>query len=561
MPDLRELLDAALGNVEPTFDVDDLRHRAAERRRQRFVTHAVIAVLVPMLALGAILALSSGGNERSIATSNGPSRAFAARTDTVLAFSDGLDGLVLVDLDHNRAVRKPLAGSDPSELFGPVFTGDAFVVRDENGVIKAVPIDGGKPRTLGAAVQAARAAQPGSVWLFNWPGGRIGAGAPSYQLVDVSGKVLRTPTNDSPDLAPGTAVPDIAYRDGLVFESITGVRLWDTVTNTVRILGRSGIPGDTNGSTVTWCDSLCNQLHITDGLRDRVVTAPATIPTFDVRSGRFSPDGRYLAVLAGAPGPLAAGSRGDIVLIDVKHGTQRVAVSDVPRFDSMAWSADGKQLFFAGDSYQRPTTEVSRVDLRTRAIQRTSLPFGGATRFVALARSDASAFLRSTTSTAAGCPATSKYPSGRTKPCAFRYSPTRRATIPGKPAPCPISKMIDLGTKTGNGFGRVSADGTLSILLPPSGTYRAPLDPRGGYDLKIPFFRDNPGHLTVVMKRLDGPGTATVDMHESSYAPTGFLPTGPLVSDLGCWRITGTQGLQRVTAVIRITENQNGPAG
>jgi len=250
MPELRELLDAALGRVEPTFGIDDLRHRAAKRRRQRFITHTIVAVLVPTLVLGGILALSSGNKKRGVDTATGASRVFPAKTGTVLAFSDGLDGLLLVDLDHNRAVRKPLGGSDPSELFSPILAGNAFIVGDSNGVIKAVPLDGGKTRTLGPAVQAARATQPGAVWLFNWPGGRIGAGAPSYKLVDVTGKVLRTPTNDSPDLAPGTAVPDIAYRDGLVYESTAGVRLWNTVTNTVRILGKSGVPGDTHDNTI-----------------------------------------------------------------------------------------------------------------------------------------------------------------------------------------------------------------------------------------------------------------------------------------------------------------------
>lgn len=131
----------------------------------------------------------------------------------------------------------------------------------------------------------------------------------------------------------------------------------------------------------------------------------------------------------------------------------------------------------------------------------------------------------------------------------------------GKPTACAVTKTVSLGSKRGNTFGRKSADGTLSIIVPRDGSYAAPHDPKGGYNLKIPFYRDHAGHLTVRAERLDGPGSATVDMHESSYPPTGFLPTGPLVSDLGCWRITGTQGRQKVSAVIRITESAYGPAG
>ena len=128
--------------------------------------------------------------------------------------------------------------------------------------------------------------------------------------------------------------------------------------------------------------------------------------------------------------------------------------------------------------------------------------------------------------------------------------------------PCSITKTMKLHHQTDSADGLASADGSLWVLIPRDGSYAAPADPNGGYDLKVPFYRVDPGHLTVRIERVDGPGHGTVDMHESSYAPTGYLPTGPVVSDLGCWRISATQAGHHVAAVVRVTESKIGqPAG
>ena len=249
------------------------------------------------------------------------------------------------------------------------------------------------------------------------------------------------------------------------------------------------------------------------------------------------------------------------MLIDVKRGTKRVIVRNVPAVDSIAWSADGTQLFFANDSYKKTATEIGRFDVASGVVQRATVPFGDGLRFVALSQSEARSFLQAPTRPSSECPSPDVYPTNRTSSCAFRFTPRRGDAGVVKLTPCAVTKTVPLGTKKGNTYGRTSADGTLSIIIPRDGSYAAPRDPKGGYDLKVPFYRDHAGHLTVVATRLDGPGSGTVDMHESSYAPTGFLPTGPYLSDLGCWRITGTQGSQHVSAVIRVTENRNGPAG
>jgi hypothetical protein len=557
MPALRELLDAALGRVEPSFDIDDLRHRAARRRRQRFVTQTIIAVLVPSLVLGGILALSSNSNERRVTTAASARRVFSASTNTVLAFSDGLDGLLLVDLDHNRAVRRPLGGAvDAERSVQPARVGDSFVVYGSDGVMYAVPIDGGPRHALGPATLAIPAVDRTAVWLVS---GEAAGETPTYRLVDGAGRVLQQPPANAPELASKVVIPSTGVAGGLAFESPTsGVRVWNTTTGTVRVLGDGiGAVGAAHGSLMTWCDRGCTQFHITDlSGPDRVFQLPRGTRSFDARSSRFSPDGTHLAV---ATEPASVGA---VVVYDIGRGTSTVFTGNRSNFATyLGWSPDGAQLFFSTYSWMQRKTAIGRFDLASGVVERATLPFGSTLSFLALDRGEASTFLHATTGPPAACPAPDAYPSDRTAACAFRFTPRRRAPRGRHLVPCPVTTTVRLGSRTGRAYGRTNAAGTLSILVPRDGSYAAPRDPKGGYDLKIPFYRDNPGHLSVSAKRLDGPGSATIDMHESGYPPTGFLPTGPIVSGLGCWRIVGRQGDRQVSAVIRITDAGNGPAG
>jgi hypothetical protein len=62
----------------------------------------------------------------------------------------------------------------------------------------------------------------------------------------------------------------------------------------------------------------------------------------------------------------------------------------------------------------------------------------------------------------------------------------------------------------------------------------------GDWGLKFPWFRVEPGALTVEGRRMDGPGTFHADLPPAgSYPPTGFMPSGLSFSNGGCWKITG----------------------
>lgn len=67
MPRLNELLNSAVGRVEPSFDAGDLRRRGADRRRRRRSARAAIAgVAVSLLGVGLVaLVVGGGGAENS----------------------------------------------------------------------------------------------------------------------------------------------------------------------------------------------------------------------------------------------------------------------------------------------------------------------------------------------------------------------------------------------------------------------------------------------------------------------------------------------------------------
>ena len=73
-----------------------------------------------------------------------------------------------------------------------------------------------------------------------------------------------------------------------------------------------------------------------------------------------------------------------------------------------------------------------------------------------------------------------------------------------------------------------------------------------GYDVfaeewtaKFPWLRTKAGRLRVKGHRVDGPGTFAVEMQQSAYPRTGFLPSGFRFSNGGCWKVTAK--LRRTT--------------
>jgi hypothetical protein len=89
----------------------------------------------------------------------------------------------------------------------------------------------------------------------------------------------------------------------------------------------------------------------------------------------------------------------------------------------------------------------------------------------------------------------------------------------------------------------------LWVMLPPPDL--APIKSGSTYSVKVPWWRSVPGDLQMSARRLDGPGTADAEI-PSGYGKQGFQVSGLMLSDLGCWEVTGVLGDSVVTFVIDV---------
>jgi hypothetical protein len=235
-----------------------------------------------------------------------------------------------------------------------------------------------------------------------------------------------------PAIADAQAFPAVGVANGIAFETVAGVRIWYPATDEVVTYGtKPAFVGDGRKRMITWCEERCTALHITRiGGRDLVVDAPDG-RSFDLRGSKFSPDGQRLAVSADND------SSGVLVLVDTHMADASTVVYDLGSYGtSIGWSAGARQLFFSSNSYMEPTSEVGRVDLRSRRVQRATLPFGGALSFVPLTRDEARPLLRAMTSRPDSCPPPTIQPSRRTGACGFTFSvkpgATSRLSVPAQ---------------------------------------------------------------------------------------------------------------------------------
>jgi hypothetical protein len=96
------------------------------------------------------------------------------------------------------------------------------------------------------------------------------------------------------------------------------------------------------GRHVAWCRGDCRTLHVTGPTRDAKVRALGSLAFEEGRGGAFSPNGRFLALRAGA------GAAGRLALVDVATRSVRpVPGARVGDYEAFGWSRDGRWLFVA----------------------------------------------------------------------------------------------------------------------------------------------------------------------------------------------------------------------
>lgn len=418
---LRRYGDALERHLEHGRDGEVLTAPPARRPSHRWL--AVAAMLV--IALGSVTLVVTHDADHAAVVSTTPDAGapragvFSTPTDTVLLFSDGIDGATAIDLDRRLAGRRVIDGERAGDQsFRLTLTGDHLVVGW--GEIYAAPLAGGASRKMGDATMYLPASEPGEVWTLTWEGGRIGAGAATLRRVAVDGTVTFT----SHEFDPSVMQPVVGVPGGLAVQTPNGIAVWDANTGSAGpVLGPGpASAASSDGKSLAWCESTCANMHVVSLAR----TGPATAQHVAPRRQQLalSDDGTHLAFLRPAGGPA------DLVIRDA-NGQERVVAQDLEPTGALQWSADGRQLFYSEGSYRESAMRIGRYEPAMDRWELRDIPVGDGLAPLALTRAEARTFFSDRLSPADDCRgANGSYPSDREGTCTFAFS------TPDSPGQC-----------------------------------------------------------------------------------------------------------------------------
>jgi len=386
----------------PPPPIETFAARARRRRSAQGLAAGAAVVIVVLISLIAA-ATTSGGHNTQVETRPPVGLApaatvFGSATGDAVVFDDGGNGVATVDLDTRtvavQAIVGQQAGDQPWRL---TTSGSDLIVGWGN--VYAAPLGGGPSRLLGAATVSLPAAEANDVWLATWAGGAIGQGTLSVSEVTTTGRVIVPPT--VPGL--GSDVPLVGIPHGLAFQSTQGLMLWDAATNAVTETLGSGEPeaGLPDGAQLAWCETDCTVLHVSNLVLDgeMEVSPPAGTTAFQAQTARFSPDGRYLAVVA--VGPRAS----SFVVVDTVTGTSRIVADAVAARALVGWAPGGDRLFFASQPTSDPGVTLGSFTVANGKTQTAQIPvqLEGNAAMVVVALSQAHGLLPTFVRTQEGC--------------------------------------------------------------------------------------------------------------------------------------------------------------
>jgi len=352
-----------------------------------------------------------------VATAPNPRRTvFAEATSAVMIIDDGIDGIVIVDLDRSVATRMAIGGRSGDQPHRLWLTGGALVSGWDR--ISVTPLADLNTRDLAEATIFVPSTRDGEVWLIDYPGNRIGAGTPTYRLVTIDGVVL----TEAEGLDPQVGFPQTGYGDGLVMASDEGILLWspDGSTRLLPDTAGSVFISDVSERQIAWCNGQCTELNVTDteSLKQFVVSPPPGAAGFAARVARFSPDGKTLAAVtlrSTDSEPEAV----DLMLIDTTTGeaSQQTGL-EVRVLPSISWSADSRELFF-GARADSGVSLMGRYSLEGE-LEVVEVPFGTSGTAVIVDAAEIGPF-DTELGPQSECLAVAGFPSGRTEACSFSF--------------------------------------------------------------------------------------------------------------------------------------------
>jgi hypothetical protein len=367
-------------------------------QRERSVKEPVAFVVSLLLIAWLVFVLNDRDNRPMV---------FPDRTGQVLIFQSNGSGssyrngamygaVSILDLDNRVVVRRYLRGNAPGDQ-------GYFLLRQGGGVaygwgdVYRASLDGSRPRVMrGRNSLLHPGAEPGDLLVFSYRS-RSFSGVPTVREYDARGHVVRQTKGmkDGSDVTPARGVPG-----GMAYNTDRGVALWDWEKQRVTRrygTGRAWVSAGRR-NLLAWCDGDCATLHLTRiGGRDRVIRGPrgTTLGREFPPIARFSPDGRWLAVIAGRRVPWSGmGWMGShVLLVDVRTGRTRTVYRDpteipidctlasptcTPPFVSApTWSSDGERLFFVSYAQETDDVWVGEYVLRTSETHTALVPSPG----------------------------------------------------------------------------------------------------------------------------------------------------------------------------------------
>lgn len=138
------------------------------------------------------------------------------------------------------------------------------------------------------------------------------------------------------------------------------------------------------------------------------------------------------------------------------------------------------------------------------------------------------------------CTSSASEPGGVTTTASVSIDNESCRTTPTPPENVPPDVRAWLGTSDIGVLG----NGGLWSVIPDASWLEPRQDAASGktfYDLKLAWYRQNPGRLEVSAIRIDNmnhPEWASVSVR-SGYGDSGFQPSGIIFASAGCWRIVG----------------------
>ncbi len=410
---LRRYGDALERHLEDGRDEEVVAEPLVRRRSHLWLVAAAVFAIALASATLIVTGVDRDPAVVSTAPDSGAARTgvFSTPTDTVLLFSDGIDGATAIDLDRRIAGRRVIEGERAGDQsFRLTLTGDHLVVGW--GEIYAAPLAGGASRKIADATMYLPASEPAEVWTLRWEGGRNGAGAATLQRVSVDGTVTFT----SHEFDPSVMEPVIGVPGGIVVNTPSGVAVWDASSaSTGPVLGPGqATAASSDGRSLAWCVSTCSNVHVVSLARNGAPTAQHVAPGSQQLA--LSDDAAHMAFLR------PAGGRAELVIRDT-NGQEQVVARDLDPRASLQWSTDGRQLFYSENSYREPTMRIGRYEPSIDRWELRSLPVGDGLAALALSRAEARSFFSDRLRPANACRgANGSYPSGREGTCTFAFS-------------------------------------------------------------------------------------------------------------------------------------------